>query len=96
MDRARRPNGSNEHLPLGMTRSEAPQSNVSPLNRLSRKRSEATPRVDPLVRWDPAQKKELRRLAIEVDRVPIAELPAAARVHDWRWDKRVARDRAPA
>ena len=47
--------------------------------------------VDPLVRWDPAQKKELRRLAIEVDRVPIAELPAAARVHDWRWDKRASR-----
>lgn len=44
--------------------------------------------VDSLVRWDPAQKAELRRLAIEVDRVPIAELPAAARVHDWRWAKR--------
>ena len=47
--------------------------------------------VDSLVRWDPAQKKELRRLAIEVDRVPIAELPTAARVHDWRWDKRTSR-----
>lgn len=45
-------------------------------------------RVDPLVRWDPARKVEQRRLAIEVDRVPIAELPAAARVHDWHWDKR--------
>lgn len=44
--------------------------------------------VDSLVRWDPAQKAELRRLAIEVDRVPIAKLPTAARVHDWRWDKR--------
>ena len=51
-------------------------------------------RVDPLVRWDPARKAELHRLAIEVDRVPIAELPTAARVHDWRWDKRarVSRD----
>ena len=48
-------------------------------------------RVDPNVRWDPAQKAELRRLAIEVDRVPIAELPTAARVHDWRWDKRAAK-----
>ena len=53
-------------------------------------------RVDPLVHWDPTRKAELRRLAFEVDRVPIAELPAAARVHDWRWDRRVARDRAPA
>jgi hypothetical protein len=44
--------------------------------------------VDSLVRWDPAQKKELRRLAIEVDRLPIAELPTTARVHDWNWDKR--------
>ena len=48
-------------------------------------------RVDPDVRWDPAKKAELRRLAIEVDRVPIAELPTAARVHDWRWDKRAAK-----
>lgn len=47
-------------------------------------------RVDPLVRWDPARKAELRRLAIEVDRVPITELPTAARVHDWRWDKRAS------
>ena len=52
--------------------------------------------VDSLVRWDPAQKKELRRLAIEVDRVPIAELPTTARVHDWRWDKRASkRDLTP-
>ena len=48
-------------------------------------------RVDPLVRWDPAQKKELRRLAIEVDRMPITKLPTAARVHDWRWDKRASK-----
>jgi hypothetical protein len=47
--------------------------------------------VDSLVRWDPAQKKELRRLAIEVDRIPIAKLPTAARVHDWRWDTRAPR-----
>jgi hypothetical protein len=46
--------------------------------------------VDSLVRWDPAQKKELRRLAIEVDRVPIAELPPSVRVYDWRWDKRTS------
>ena len=45
-------------------------------------------RVDPNVRWDSERKAELRRLAFEVDRVPIAELPAVARVHDWRWDKR--------
>ena len=44
--------------------------------------------VDRLVRWDPAQKAELRRLAIEVDRIPIAALPTAARVHAWSWDKR--------
>ena len=47
--------------------------------------------VDSLVRWDPAQKAELRRLAIEVDRVPIARLPTAARVHPWLWDKRASR-----
>lgn len=47
--------------------------------------------VDSLVRWDPVQKAELRRLAIEVDRVPIAELPAAARVHAWRWDARTSK-----
>ena len=44
--------------------------------------------VDPNVRWDAQRKAELRRLAFEVERVTIAELPAAARVHDWRWDKR--------
>ena len=47
--------------------------------------------VDPLVRWDPARKAELHRLAIEADRVPIVELPTAARVHDWNWDKRASR-----
>ena len=47
------------------------------------------------VHWDAERKAELRRLAIEVDRVPIAELSAAARVHNWRWDKRVAMRRAP-
>lgn len=47
--------------------------------------------IDSLVRWDPAQKKELRRLAIEVDRVLIGELPTTARVHDWNWDKRASR-----
>jgi hypothetical protein len=45
-------------------------------------------RVDSLVRWDPAQKAERHRLAIEVDHVPIAKLPTTARVHDWRWDRR--------
>jgi hypothetical protein len=39
--------------------------------------------VDARVRWDAAKKAELRRLAIEVKRVPIAELPTTARVHDW-------------
>ena len=39
--------------------------------------------VDSRVCWDPEQKTE-RRLAIEVDRVPIAKLPTSARVHDWR------------
>lgn len=47
--------------------------------------------VDSLVRWDPTRKAELRRLAIEADRVPIARLPTAARVHPWRWDKRTLR-----
>ncbi len=47
--------------------------------------------VDSCVRWDATQKAELRRLAIEVDRVPIAKLPTAARVHEWRWAKRAAR-----
>jgi len=48
-------------------------------------------RVEPIVRWDPVRKAELCRLAIEVDRVPIAELPPAARVHDWRWAKRTSK-----
>ena len=48
-------------------------------------------RIDPNVHWDPVRKAELRRLAIEVDRVPIAELPTTARVHDWSWDKREAK-----
>lgn len=47
-------------------------------------------RRDPLVRWDAGRKAEVRRLAIEVDRVPIAELPKNARVHEWRWDKRAS------
>lgn len=51
-------------------------------------------RLDPLVRWDPTQKTELRRLTIEVDRVPIAQMPAAARVHDWRWESRASTARA--
>jgi len=46
--------------------------------------------VDSLVRWDPDRKAELRRLAIKVDRILIAELPTTARVHDWRWDKRAS------
>lgn len=49
--------------------------------------------VDSLVRWDPAQKAEGRRLVIDVDRVPIAKLPQSARVHDWRWDTRSPRSR---
>lgn len=48
-------------------------------------------RTDPRVYWDAAQKAERWHLAIDVDRVPIAELPAAARVHDWSWDKRASR-----
>lgn len=47
--------------------------------------------VDALVHWDPVQKTELRRLAIEVNRLPIAELPATARVHAWRWDARTSK-----
>jgi hypothetical protein len=43
------------------------------------------------VRWDPDQEAEVRRLAIDVDRVPIATVPAAARVHPWRWDPRAPR-----
>lgn len=43
---------------------------------------------DPRVRWDAAQKTEVRRLAIEVDRVPFAAVETSARVHPWRWDKR--------
>jgi hypothetical protein len=54
-------------------------------------RVRAVNNVDSCVRWDPAQKAELRRLAIEVDRVPITQLPKASRVHPWRWDKRASR-----
>lgn len=51
-------------------------------------------RVDPLVRWDSVRKAELRRLTFEVDRVSIADVPTAARVHDWNWDKRSSSVRA--
>jgi len=44
--------------------------------------------TSPNVTWDPAQKAEVRRLAIEVDRVDRAAVTAASRVHAWRWDKR--------
>lgn len=47
---------------------------------------------DSRVRWDALKKAELRRLVIEVDRVPIIALPRSARVHPWRWDKRKARN----
>jgi hypothetical protein len=40
------------------------------------------------VTWDPVQKAEVRRLAIDVDRVAIAKVSSSARVHAWRWDKR--------
>ena len=45
-------------------------------------------RKDPLVHWDQHRKAEVRRLVFDVERVPIADIPTAARVHDWRWDKR--------
>jgi hypothetical protein len=44
--------------------------------------------VDSIVRWNAAQKAELRQLKLDVDRVPITALPPTARVHPWRWDKR--------
>ena len=64
---------------------------VSPTRPRFAYRVRGVDRVDPLVHWDPVRKTELRRLVIEVDRVPIAELPTAARVHDWSWDKRASR-----
>ena len=47
-------------------------------------------RVDPNVHWDATQKTEVRRLAIEVDRVTPREVSSTARVHTWRWDTRSA------
>ena len=47
--------------------------------------------ADSIVRWDAGRKAELRRLAIEVDRIPIDKLPTTARLHPWRWDSRAAR-----
>jgi hypothetical protein len=44
--------------------------------------------TSPNVTWDPAHKAEVRRLAIDVDRVAVAEVAASSRVHAWRWDKR--------
>ena len=50
-------------------------------------------RIEPIVRWDGAANAEVRRLAIEVDRVALASVDPSARVHPWRWDKRTsARD----
>jgi hypothetical protein len=43
------------------------------------------------VRWDPAAKAEVRKLQIVADRVAASEVPKAARVHPWKWDKREAR-----
>lgn len=48
-------------------------------------------RIEPLVRWDGSAKAEVRRLAIEVDRVPLASVEPSARIHPWRWDKRAPR-----
>ena len=45
-------------------------------------------RADSNARWDPAQKAEVRRLAIDVDRVDHGQVTSNARVHTWRWDKR--------
>jgi hypothetical protein len=47
-------------------------------------------RTDPNVRWDAAQKTEVRRVVIEVDRVPVAEVGSSATVHPWSWDKRAS------
>lgn len=47
-------------------------------------------RIEPLVRWASDAKAEVRRLAIEVDRVPLVSVEPSARVHPWRWDKRTS------
>ena len=47
--------------------------------------------ADHAVRWDPAAKQEARQLTITADRVSLIDVPKYARVHDWRWDRRIAR-----
>jgi hypothetical protein len=46
------------------------------------------------VHWDPVAKTEARQLQIGVVRVPRDGVPKHARVHVWKWDKRIARARS--
>ena len=48
------------------------------------------------VHWDPVVKMEARQLQIVVGRVARDEVPRNARIHAWRWDKRMAIARSGA
>lgn len=41
--------------------------------------------------WDVSARAEVRQLRLDVTRVERNAVPAAARVHSWRWDRRAAR-----
>ena len=45
------------------------------------------------VGWDPAAKKETRRLQIVAERVAKDDVPPHVRVHPWKWDRRVTRSK---
>lgn len=44
--------------------------------------------ASPVVGWDAAARAEVRRLRLDVDRVPRFAVPGHARVHPWKWDAR--------
>ena len=48
------------------------------------------------VLWDPGAKAEVRRFAINVDRVAKATVPRDARIHPWKWDRRESRSKGVA
>jgi hypothetical protein len=45
-------------------------------------------RTDRIVAWDPTLKTEFVRFSIVATRVARNAVPAGAKVHPWRWDRR--------
>ncbi len=45
-------------------------------------------RTDRIVQWDPEFKTELVRIDVVARRVDRSAVPADAKVHPWKWDRR--------